>query len=48
MLNWKPVEFFQKGCNITHFVKSEDNAAKMICIYSCHPFQMILKSHILS
>ena len=27
MLNWKPVEFFQKGCNMTHFVKSEDDAA---------------------
>ena len=24
MWNWKPVEFFQKGCNMTHFVKSED------------------------
>ena len=24
MLNWEPVEFFQKGCNMTHFVKSED------------------------
>ena len=30
MLNWKPVEFFQKGCNMTHFVKSEDDAAKSI------------------
>ena len=30
MLNWKPVEFFQKGCNTTHFVKSEDDAAKNI------------------
>ena len=25
MLNWEPVEFFQKGCNMTHFVKSEDD-----------------------
>ena len=25
MLNWKPVEFFQKRCNMTHFVKSEDD-----------------------
>ena len=24
MLNSEPVEFFQKGCNMTHFVKSED------------------------
>ena len=30
MLNWKPVEFFQTGCNMTHFVKSEDGAAKSI------------------
>ena len=30
MLNWEPVEFFQKGCNMTHFVKSEDDAAKSI------------------
>ena len=30
MLNWKPVEFFQKGCNMIHFVKSEDDAAKSI------------------
>ena len=30
MLNWKPVEFFQKGCNMTHFVKAEDDAAKSI------------------
>ena len=30
MLNWKPVEFFQKGCNMTHFVESEDDAAKSI------------------
>ena len=30
MLNWKPVEFFLKGCNMTHFVKSEDYAAKSI------------------
>ena len=30
MLNWEPVEFFQKGCNMTHFVKSEDDAAKTI------------------
>ena len=30
MLNWKPVEFFQKGCNMTHFVKFEDDAAKSI------------------
>ena len=30
MLNWKSVEFFQKGCNMTHFVKSEDDAAKII------------------
>ena len=28
MLNWKPVEFFQKGCNMTHFVKSEDDAQR--------------------
>ena len=28
MLNWKPVKFFQKGCNMTHFVK--DDAAKSI------------------
>ena len=30
MLNWKPVEFFQKGCNMTHFFKSKDDAAKSI------------------
>ena len=30
MLKWKPVEFFQKGCNMTHFVKSEDDVAKNI------------------
>ena len=30
MLNWEPVEFFQKECNMTHFVKSEDDAAKSI------------------
>ena len=30
MLNWEPVEFFQKGCSMTHFVKSEDDAAKTI------------------
>ena len=30
MLNWKPVEFFQIGCNKTHFVKSEDDVAKSI------------------
>ena len=30
MLNWKPVEFFQKGCNMTHIVKTEDGAAKSI------------------
>ena len=30
MLNWEAVEFFQKGCNMTHFVKSEDDAAKSI------------------
>ena len=30
MLNWEPVEFFQKGCNMTHFVKSEDDEAKSI------------------
>ena len=30
MLNWEPMEFFQKGCNMTHFVKSEDDAAKSI------------------
>ena len=30
MLNWKPVEFYQKGSNMTHFVKSEDDAAKSI------------------
>ena len=30
MLNWEPVEFFQKGCNMTHFVKSEDDATKSI------------------
>ena len=28
MLNWKPVEFFQKGCNMTHFVKSENDAVE--------------------
>ena len=33
MLNWKPVEFFQKGFNMTHFVKSEDDAAKSILEY---------------
>ena len=32
MLNWEPVEFFQKGCNMTHFVKSEDDAAKIILL----------------
>ena len=30
MLNWKLVEFFQKGCNKTHFVKSKDDVAKSI------------------
>ena len=30
MLNWKPVEFFQKGYNMTHFVKSKDDAANSI------------------
>ena len=30
MLNWEPVKFFQKGCNMTHFVKSEDDAGKSI------------------
>ena len=30
MLNWEPVEFFQKGCNMTHFVKSEDDVTKSI------------------
>ena len=30
MQNWEPVEFFRKGCNMTHFVKSEDDAAKSI------------------
>ena len=30
MLNWEPVEFFQKGCDMTHFVKSEDDAAESI------------------
>ena len=30
MLNWKPVESFQKGCNMTQFVKSEDDAANSI------------------
>ena len=30
MLNWKPVEFFQKGCNMTDFIKSENDAAKSI------------------
>ena len=30
MLNWKQGEFFQKGCNMTHFVKSEDDAAESI------------------
>ena len=31
MLNCKSVElFFLKGCNMTHFVKSEDDVAKRI------------------
>ena len=30
MLSMKPMEFFLKGCNMTHFVKSEDDAAKSI------------------
>ena len=30
MLNWEPVEFFEKGWNMTHFFKSEDDAAKSI------------------
>ena len=30
MLNLEPAEYFQKGCNMTHFVKSEDDAAKSI------------------
>ena len=30
MLNWKPVEFFEKRCNMTHFVKSENDVAKSI------------------
>ena len=30
MLNWEPVECFQKGCNMTHFVKSEDDVAMSI------------------
>ena len=30
LLYWKPVEFFQKGCNMTHFVRSEDDVAKSI------------------
>ena len=30
MLNWKPVEFFKKRCNMTHFLKSEDDAPKSI------------------
>ena len=30
MLNWEPVEFFQKGRNMTPFVKSEDDGAKSI------------------
>ena len=30
MLNWKPVDFFQTGYNMTHFVKSEDDAPKSI------------------
>ena len=30
MLNWKRVYFCQQGCNMTHFVKSEDDAAKSI------------------
>ena len=35
MLNWEPVEFFQKGCNMTHFVKSDDDAAKSIQCLHC-------------
>ena len=30
MLNWKPVEFFQIGCNMIHFAKYENDAAKNI------------------
>ena len=30
MLDRESVEFFQKGCNMTHFVKSKDDAAKSI------------------
>ena len=30
MLNWKSLELFQKGCDMTHFVKSEDDVAKSI------------------
>ena len=30
MFNCKLVESFQKGCNMTHFVKSEDDAAESI------------------
>ena len=33
MLTWKPVEFFQNGCNMTHFVKSENDAIKSILDY---------------
>ena len=30
MLNWKSGKFFQRGCNITHFVKPEDDVAQSI------------------
>ena len=55
MLNWEPVEFFQKGRNMTHFVKSEDDAAnskefanssqitKMIVTCSANLGNMIVK-----
>ena len=33
MLNWKPVALFLKRCNMTHFVKSEDDGAKSILDY---------------
>ena len=36
MLNWMPVEFFQKGCNMTHFVKSENDAANSITLIKSH------------
>ena len=33
MFNWKPVEFFEKGCNMTQFVKFEDDVAKSLLDY---------------